>query len=742
MTRALTRREFIQVSALATGGMMITLTTPVAVASSPPKETDTVMGPYLKIFSDGLVEIGGPVPELGQGVHTSLPMILAEELDVDWDQVRVVQAPIYMKTNADGRVELIYGRQHAGGSHSIRRQWPNLRRMGATARAQLIKAAAQRWGIDDAQLTTQSGAVWHEASGRRLGYGELAAAAAEIPLSGDVALKPADQFRLVGRDHSPPHMVEVVTGKPIFGIDATLPGMLHATIERCPYLDGEIASLDDSAALAVPGVRHVVRIERPPLDQYYRQLAAGIAVVADNAWSARRGRRALANEWTRGPHHEESTESFDRQCEELLAGQGQIVRDEGDCDAALSAAANTIEATYAVPFVSHAQLEPGNCTVQLDSDRCLLIGSYQVPHGAAAMASSLTGLPVESIEVRARRCGGAFGRRLSNDFVAEAVMIAQAVGKPVQLTWSREDDIQHDFYRPAGHHHMRAGVDADGRVVAWTQRLASASKYYRRPGLADTDMWRSELYPDDFPSRSVPNFRLEYFPVKSGMPRGSWRAPGHTANCFAIQSFIDEIARQTGQDPLQLQLQMLGEPRELEYNDYGGPTFSTGRYANVLKLAAEKANWGQPLGQNRGRGIAAEFTFGTYVAEVVEVEVSPRGELTVTRVVAAIDCGRPVNPDGIRAQVEGGVNDALSVALGQAITVEAGRIQQSNFHDYRMMRIDQAPREIETYIVEGDAEPTGMGEPPVPPLAPALCNAIAAATGKRIRKLPIADQLS
>jgi isoquinoline 1-oxidoreductase beta subunit len=255
-------------------------------------------------------------------------------------------------------------------------------------------------------------------------------------------------------------------------------------------------------------------------------------------------------------------------------------------------------------------------------------------------------------------------------------------------------------------------------------------------------MWRSELYPDDFPSRSVPNFRLEYFPVKSGMPRGSWRAPGHTANCFAIQCFIDEIARQTGQDPLQLQLQMLGKPRELEYNDYGGPTFSTGRYANVLKLAAEKANWGQPLGKNRGRGIAAEFTFGTYVAEVVEVEVSPRGELTVTRVVAAIDCGRPVNPDGIRAQVEGGVNDALSVALGQAITVEAGRVQQTNFHDYRMMRIDQAPREIETYIVESDAEPTGMGEPPVPPLAPALCNAIAAATGKRIRKLPIAEQLS
>ncbi|NNG17899.1 MAG: xanthine dehydrogenase family protein molybdopterin-binding subunit, partial [Gemmatimonadales bacterium] len=341
MTPSFTRREFLEVSALAAGGMMITMRPSAPAVASPLGKTDTVMGPYLKIFSNGFVEIGGPVPELGQGVHTSLPMILAEELDVDWGQVRVVQAPIYMRTNAQGRVELVHGRQHAGGSHSVRRQWPNLRRMGATARAQLIRAAARRWGIDAAALTTRSGEVRHEASGRRSSYGDLAAAAAEIPLSEDVTLKSADQFRLVGRDHPPPHMVEIVTGKPIFGIDATLPGMLDATIERCPYLDGEIASLDDSAALAVPGVRQVVRIERPPLDRYYRQLAAGVAVVADSAWSARKGRRALEIEWTRGPHHDESTESFDRQCEQLLAGRGQIVRDEGDCDAALAAAAST-----------------------------------------------------------------------------------------------------------------------------------------------------------------------------------------------------------------------------------------------------------------------------------------------------------------------------------------------------------------------------------------------------------------
>jgi len=736
-TNSMSRREFLQLSALATGGLMITVSTPELLRGQP--TGDAALGPFLKIFSDGTIEIGAPVPEIGQGVHTSLPMILAEELDVDWAAVRIVQAPLYATRDDEGRISMVHGRQHAGGSHSVRRSWSNLRLMGATARQQLINAAAQQWDVDASQLSTNLGYVVHEASGRRIGYGDIASAAAEIELTDNVELKSPDQFRIIGKDHPPVHIEDVVTGKPMFGYDATVPGMVHATMVRCPYLDGEIASVDDTAALAVPGVRQIVRIKRPDVDAYYRHLAAGVAVVADSYWAAMQGRRALRVEWTRGPYSEESTEGLLRQCDTLLDGEGQIVREEGDFAGAMSSAAQTFDATYFVPFVSHAQLEPGNCIVDFQDDKCLVIGSFQVPQGAAAMASRVGDIPFGSVEVRIQRCGGGFGRRLNNDFVAEATMIAKEVGQPVKLTWTREDDIQHDFYRPSGAHNMKAGVDENGKVIAWTQRLASASKYYRRA--PDDELWTSELYPEDFPSRSVVNFQLEYFPLKSGMPRGSWRAPGHTANSFAIQSFIDEIAHGLGKDPLQVQLDMLGDPREIPYDNYGGPVFDTGRMAGVLKLAAEKAGWrNRPEQPNHGMGIASQFTFGSYVAEVVEVEIV-NGRLVVSKVVAAVDCGRAINPDGIRAQVEGGISDALSTALAQEITVRDGQVEQSNFHDYRMMRIDQSPREIETYIVESDADPSGIGEPPVPPLAPALCNAIFVAAGKRIRRLPIGDQL-
>lgn len=744
------RRDILRYAAA--GGALI-VAAPLASCAKRPEESfappvaeldwfEGAVGHFVMVRPDETVVIGYPNPDMGQGVDTSLPMLIAEELGVDFAKVEVVQMPLGLIKDANGEITWKHVPQGSGGSTSVSENWVALREAGALARQLLVNAAAAEWGVPATELVAANGAVTHGNSSRTLTYGALAAKAAGLPApEAPPALKDAADFAIIGRPQKMKNARAIVTGKAIYGIDAEKPGMVYAVMERCPYFDGTARSVDQSAARAVPGVIDIVKVDRPPLDGPYDVQAEGYAVVAETLWATMKGRRALVIEWDHGPYKDESSASFRAHCETLLGGAGQIVRDDGDIDAAFASAAVVHEAKYYQPYVSHAPLEPQNCLADVRDDGVDIIAPTQTPSSANRMVAAALQRDRLDIKVLPTRLGGGFGRRLSNDYVVEAALVSRAVRRPVKLVWTREDDLQHDFYRPAGVHHLKAAFDAEGRLAAWTHRLASASKYYRREGLAESGYWEAELYPDDFPAQLTANLRIEYFSAKSGAPRGSWRAPAHTANAFVVQSFLDEIAHARGEDPLALRLRLLGEKRDLTYAQHGGPVFNPGRLAACLKLAAERANYGEKLPAGRGRGIAAHFTFGGYVAEVVDVEIGPDGALKVPRVVAAVDIGTVVNPNGVAAQLEGGVNDGLSTALRLAIDIAGGRVTNGNFDSYQLMRIGDGPREIETHIIDNGEAPAGMGEMGLPPLAPALANAIFNATGKRIRDLPIADQL-
>ena len=735
------RRQFLEITALGGGALLANICLPPAVRAAADRASATAqpvaLGVFVRIDPDNSVVIGARGCEIGQGVRTSLPMLIAEELEVRWDQVRVEQLPYGIKEGEKpGTFAPRFGPQGAGGSTSISDAWEELRQAGAQIRELLIAAAAQAWSTGAGSLTAREGEVLH-ADGRKLTYGALAARAASLPLpAGPFKLKEAKDFRIIGRPVKVADCADIVSGRARYGSDASMPGMLFAVIARCPFFDGRLKSLDDSAARKVRGVQAIVPIAPPAAGHLTRNLAAGVAVVADNTWAAMQGRKALAVEWAPGEWGGDSSFKLEQRAREAVTFSDQVVtgRSNGDMAAAWAGAATRVEADYQVPFLAHATMEPPGATISIANGRVKLIASLQSPGGASRMISGITGISRLNIDIELPRSGGGFGRRLENDFVAEAAMIGQVLGKPVKLVWTREDDLQNDFYRPFGLHRMRAALDANGKVLGWSHRVAATSRKFRADRDDDPE-WVGTLDVDGFPAACVPNYLAEFVDVPFGLARGWWRAPLHTFTSFAIQSFVDEVAHAAKRDPLELRLELLGAPRDLEYRDHGGPVFNTGRLAAVLREAARRIDYGRKLPRGRGIGLAAHFTFGGYTAHAIEVSTQPKG-WNIERCVCVSDVGQPVNPDGVRAQLEGGTVDGISTAMGLEITVENGRVQQSNFNGYPLLRMAEAPR-VEAHVMPSTLTPCGAGEMGIPGAAPALANAVFAATGARLRRLPL-----
>lgn len=717
----LSRREFLKISSFASSGLIIgmTLSSRSAVAAG---EGTFQPNAFLSIATDGKIIIMSKNPEIGQGVKTSMPQIIAEELEVDWTQIEVQQAPL------DGRL----GDQFAGGSTAINTNFNELRKAGASAREMLIEAAARRWQVALNDCYAKSGFVHRRNSDIKIGYGELANDAAKISQRENPKLKEKKEYTLIGKAIAGVDNKKIVTGQAEFGLDARPKGMLVAVVERCPVRGGKVKSFDASEALKIAGVRDVFTINFESSDP--RESAHGVAVVADSTWPALKARKLLKVEWDFLKGDAESDERIHRAFEENISRKGELtVRDDGNVDQAF-ASSKTIEAIYEVPFLSHVPMEPMNYIADVREEGCDLWGPTQVPGSAQENAAAITGLPAEKIKVRMTRVGGGFGRRLSADYASEAVLISQKIKKPVQVVWTREDDIRNDLYRPAGMYKMKASIDSAGRINAWHINATTTSRYLYAGSKRSPHI--TEIFPDGFPAGFVPNFRMEYTAVKTNIGVGAWRAPGHNATAFIDQSFIDELAHLAGKDPVQFRLEILGdENKEMPYRDHGGPQYNTGRLKNVIKLAAEKSGWSTPAAKGVYRGFAAHFMFGAYIAEVISISIQ-NGAINVERVVAACDCGIVINRSGAVNQLEGGIIDGLSAALYGAVHIDKGNSKESNFDQYRLLRMKEAPP-IEVHLVDSDEKPEGLGEMSLPVVSAALCNAIFAATGKRIRKLPI-----
>jgi isoquinoline 1-oxidoreductase beta subunit len=664
---------------------------------------------WLRIDRDGLVTIVNSVPEMGQGTLTAMAMIVADELDADWGRVRVEQAPANPALYANP----VTRSQSYGGSRGIRDHLETWRKAGAAAREMLRQAAAQEWGVAESEVDTEPGVVVHRPTGRRLPYGQLVDRARQLPVPQSPRLKTPEQFRYIGKEGVARLDVPRKTdGKAVYGVDVKVPGMLVASIERCPVFGGAVKSFDAAAAKAVPGVKHVV------------QVTHGVAVVADGFWPALKGRRALKVEWDEGPLARLSSAQMEREHQTLAKQPGLVARKDGDVDKALGGGGTVLEATYRVPFLAHACMEPMNCAAHVTADGCEVWAPTQNPGGTQAVAAKISGLPPAKVVVTTTLLGGGFGRRGEVDFVIDAVETSRAVGAPVKVMWTREDDVQHDFYRPATYNVLRAALDARGGPVAWAHRIVGpgiSSQRGRVPaGRVDpTAVAGARDFPYD-----VPNVLVEWKEKDFGVPVGFWRSVGSSQNTFVTESFVDELAHAAGKDPWEFRRGLLGR---------------SPRHRAVLDLAASKAGWGSPLPAGRARGIAVAFSYGSYAAHVAEVSIEPEGKVRVHRMVCAIDCGIAVYPDQVRAQMEGGAIYALTALLYGRITLDRGRVQQSNFHDYPMLRIGEAPV-VETHIVNSGEAPGGLGEPGVPSVAPAVCNALYVLTGKRIRALPISAE--
>jgi isoquinoline 1-oxidoreductase beta subunit len=727
---ALSRRTFLQASALAGGGLLLELRVPNAQAAT--SAAGEALNAYIKVMPDGIVTITAKNPEIGQGVKTMLPMLIAEELDVDWKNVRIEQAI------ADGAK---YAPQFAGGSTAAPLNWEPLRRVGAAGRAMMVRAAADAFGVPESELRTKSGEVMHAASGRKLTYGELAAAAAKLapPDPATVRLKEPSEFSIIGTSVRGVDSPLVVEGKPLFGIDVTVPGMKYAIYAKCPVFGGTLVSANVAAVKSLPGVRDAFVLRGNasvagsvgPLDR----LVDGVAIVADSWWLAERARERLEVEWDEGAAASESDARFAAEAAKLSRQPpATYIVKNGDVDAALARAARVVEAAYAYPFLAHATLEPQNCTAHYADGKLEVWAPTQSPEANRTVIAQTLGLDPQNITIHLTRCGGGFGRRGASDYAVEAAAISKQAGVPIKLVWNRADDVQHDFYRPAGFHHFKAGLDSQGSLVAFRDHFVTV-------GSGDGPASSAFAGPDEFPARFVADMEFAASFIPSNVPTGPLRAPESNGLAFAFQSFLDELAHAAARDPLQFRLDLLGEPRILDSTDdrYGPqPDFDTGRMRGVLELVREKSGWDakRQLPPGTGMGTAFYYSHMGYFAEVVQVSVDANGTFKVDKVWVAADVGSAIiNPVGAENQVQGAALDGIGQALAQ-INIENGRTVQSNFHDFALLRMNQAPP-VEVHFRRTDNPPTGLGEPALPPVIPALCNAIYAACGTRVRRLPI-----
>ena len=684
----------------------------------------------ISIAPSGVVTLVSKQPEIGQGIKTSLPAVIAEELEVNWQDVVIVQ----------GDLDPAYGSQSAGGSTSTPNNYDEFHRLGATARTLLVQAAALAWQVPVAECHAEGSAVHHRASARRLGYGALVASAATLPLpaADAVRLKDPKDYRLLGRRIGGVDNPAVVTGKPLFGIDVKLPGMLYAVYEKAPAFGARVGSANLAAVKALPGVHDAFVLDGT---DDLRGLMPGVAIVADSTWAAFSARRQLEVRWVDGPLAGESWADHVARARAVARTPGaSVLRRDGQVEAALAAAPVKVEAAYTYPFISHASMEPQNATAWFRDGRLELWAPTQNPGAGQNLVASTLGLPKDKITLHITRSGGGFGRRLGADFIVEAAAIAQRVAAPVKLTWSREDDLRHDHYRAGGFHFLRGGVDAQGRVVAWHNHFVTFGNPVQREG-------RRVLVPgsgaalsgDEFPGRWVPNCLLEQTALETGVPMGPWRAPGSNVFAWVFHSFIDELAHAARQDGLAFRLQLLGEQAVVPASGERGQPYNVARMKRVLQHAAEQAGWGRKrLPRGQGQGIAFHFSHRGYVAQVAEVTVDRAGALTVDRVVVAADVGAQiVNLSGAENQVQGSVLDGISTLMFAELDIQQGRVVQGNLHEYPLLRMPQAHTKVDVHFLRTPYPVTGLGEPAFPPVAPAVCNAIFAATGHRVRQLPL-----
>jgi isoquinoline 1-oxidoreductase beta subunit len=715
----------VSVGAAMGGGLMLGFSLPAASQGEAPKGKSVIGGDanetpqsgvfepnaFIQIDATGKVTLVIPKVEMGQGIYTSIPMLIAEELEVPLDSVVIDHAPPNEKLFKDP----LLGGQLTGGSTSIRYAWEPMRKAGATARVLLISAAAQQWQVEPATCHAEAGEVVHAATSRRIGYGQLVDAASRLPAPQNVTLKDPKDFKLIGTAQKRLDSPEKVDGTAVFGLDVRVPGMVYAAIVNSPVFGGTLVSVDDTHAKKIPGVRQVIKFDN------------GVAVVGDHTWAAKRGAAALDLKWNEGRGADFSTAKVVQQLADASKKAGAIARKDGDTKKGFNDAKTRVDAVYQQPFLAHATMEPVNCTVSVRADGCDIWVGTQVPTRAVDTAMKITGLPADKIIVHNHLLGGGFGRRLETDFIEQALKIGKQIGTPVKVTYTREEDVQHDMYRPYYYDVISAGLDANGKPIAWQHRIVGSSIMARfappafKNGLDPDAVEVSADLPYDLPNQFIDYVRQEPMDI----PTAFWRGVGPTRGTFVVESFMDELAVQAKIDPVKYRHDLLGK---------------TPRAQNVLDVAAQKAGWGNTPPKGQGRGVSVMHAFGSFFGMVVDVTVNGDGEVAVNRVVCAVDCGMVVNPNTVEAQIQGGIIFGITAALYSEITIKDGRVEQANFTDYRMLRIDETPP-IEVHIVKSSEAPGGIGEPGTAALAPALTNAIYAATGKRLRQLPVGRQL-